>query len=103
LPGTPDKETLDRLESSAKLEFRPVLFTDVAASAEAGPSETPAPDDAESDGEAGESETPEPTLNSTPTASPTDASDPSWITEKLFDDFTNFDCDTLDSTGANVA
>src|SRR5690606_8127265 len=33
LPGVPDQETLDRLESSAKLEFRPVLFTDVAASA----------------------------------------------------------------------
>jgi len=104
LPGVPDQATLDRLESSAKLEFRPVLFTDVAASAEAGPTETPAPEDGtDDDAEGGESATPEPTLNATPTASPTDASDPNWITEQLFDDFTNFDCETLDATGANVA
>ena len=25
IPGTPDKETIDRIESSAKLEFRAVL------------------------------------------------------------------------------
>jgi preprotein translocase subunit SecD len=99
LPGVPDKETLDRLESSAKLEFRPVLYTDAAASSEMGEDgedTTPSP-------EPGTEETPEPTLNSTPTASPTDASDPSWITEKLFDDFTKFDCDSLDEAGANVA
>jgi preprotein translocase subunit SecD len=97
LPGVPDQETLDRLESSAKLEFRPVLYTDAAASSEMGEEG----DDATA--EPGAEETPEPTLNSTPTASPTDASDPSWITEQLFDDFTNFDCATLDEAGANVA
>lgn len=99
LPGVPDQETLDRLESSAKLEFRPVLYTDAAASTEMGEDgedATPSP-------EPGAEETPEPTLNSTPTASPTDASDPNWITEKLFDDFTKFDCDSLDEAGANVA
>jgi preprotein translocase subunit SecD len=94
IPGVPDQETLDRLESSAKLEFRAVLFTDAAASSEMGDDATPTP---------GAEETPEPTLNSTPTVKPTDASDPNWITEKLFDDFTNFDCATLDEAGANVA
>ena len=95
LPGVPDQETLDRLESSAKLEFRPVLFTDVASTSEMGEDgATPAP---------GAEETPEPTLNSTPTAQPTDASDPNWITEQLFDDFTNFNCDSLDEAGANIA
>ena len=95
IPGVPDQETLDRLESSAKLEFRAVLFTDAATSTEMGDDDaTPTP---------GAEETPQPTLNSTPTASPTDASDPNWITEKLFDDFTKFDCATLDEAGANVA
>jgi preprotein translocase subunit SecD len=28
IPGTPDQATLDRIRSSAKLEFRPVLITD---------------------------------------------------------------------------
>ena len=31
IPGTPDDETLRRIEASAKLEFRPVIYTDVAA------------------------------------------------------------------------
>src|SRR5690606_3093419 len=40
IPGTPDKETLDRIESSAKLEFRPVLQVAAAAGAmEAPPAE----------------------------------------------------------------
>ena len=105
LPGTPDRETLDRIESSAKLEFRPVLFTDVATTAgmgEDGSTATPSPDSTETPAPGG-TETPEPTLNSTPTASPTDASDPNWITEQLFDDFTNFDCAGLDGAATNVA
>ena len=28
IPGVPDEETLRRIEASAKLEFRPVIFTD---------------------------------------------------------------------------
>ena len=43
IPGTPDEETLRRIESSAKLEFRPVIFTAVAASSAVGSAETPAP------------------------------------------------------------
>jgi preprotein translocase subunit SecD len=100
IPGIPDQETIDRIESSAKLEFRPVLYADVAPTSEVGGddgTETEAPD-AE-----GEEPTPSPSLNSTPTASPTNASDTNWITEKLFDDFTNFDCAKLDEAGTNVA
>jgi preprotein translocase subunit SecD len=97
IPGVPDKETLDRLESSAKLEFRPVLYTDAATSNQMGQDgKTASP-------EPGADATPTPSLNSTPTASPTDASDPNWITEKLFDDFTKFNCSSLDEAGANVA
>lgn len=96
IPGVPDKETLNRIQSSAKLEFRPVLYTEVAttATAEATPEPT---DSAETPEGEGATATPEPTLATTPTATPTDASDLNWITESLFDEYTNFDCASLDS------
>ena len=94
IPGEVDEQTRDRIESSAKLEFRPVLFSDAASSSEVGETETPAPEDGA---------TPSPSLNSTPTASPTDASDPNWITEALFDEFTNFDCADMEEAATNVA
>ncbi|EAR24444.1 protein export protein SecD [marine actinobacterium PHSC20C1] len=96
IPGVPDEETLNRIQSSAKLEFRPVLYTEVASSASA--EATPEPTDAAGtpDG-ASATATPEPTLATTPTAAPTDASDLNWITEALFDEYTNFDCASLDS------
>ncbi len=105
IPGIPDQETIDRIESSAKLEFRPVLYADVAPDTEVGDSDESTEDDTSTDAPDAESEeaTPSPSLNSTPTASPTDASDANWITEQLFDDFTNFDCAKLDEAGTNVA
>ena len=96
IPGIPDDETIARIESSAKLEFRPVIFTDVAATSAAESSPTAEPTDSATS-------TPAPPLNSTPTAVPTDASDPSWVTEALFDEFTNFDCGSLDTALTNVA
>jgi preprotein translocase subunit SecD len=92
IPGEPDEETLNRIQSSAKLEFRPVIFTDVAATSSVG--STPTPD-------AADEATPAPTLNSTPTVKPTDGSDPNWVTDALYDEFLNFDCSSID--GANVA
>lgn len=99
LPGVPDEETLDRIKSSAKLEFRPLLYTDVASTVAA--EETPAPTDA-ADGETA-TPTPEPTLATTPTATPTDASDLNWITESLFDEYNNFDCAASDNVGVAPA
>ncbi|MEL0626796.1 preprotein translocase subunit SecD [Salinibacterium amurskyense] len=93
IPGTPDDETLKRIQASAKLEFRPVLYTEVAGTAVA--EETPDP--ATTDAPEGETATPEPTLATTPTATPTDASDLNWITEALFDEYSNFDCSSLDN------
>jgi preprotein translocase subunit SecD len=97
IPGVPDDETIARIESSAKLEFRPVIFTDAAANSSVGgddstasPSPTP------------EAENPEP-LSTELTASPTDASDPSWVSPALLDEFQNFDCSTLEESNANVA
>jgi len=95
IPGTPDKATLDRIQSSAKLEFRPVLTTEAAATSavgDDGSTETPTPTDEAS-----------PSLESTPSISPTDASDTNWITPALADQYTNFDCADLDADGANVA
>jgi len=95
IPGTPDKATLDRIQSSAKLEFRPVLSTEAAATTAVGgddSTETPAPSDE-----------PSPSLESTPSVSPTDASDTNWITPALADQYKNFDCADLDADGANVA
>jgi len=97
IPGTPDKATLDRIQSSAKLEFRPVLTTEAAATTAVGDdtsTETPTPTDEAS---------PSASLESTPSISPTDASDSNWITPALADQYTNFDCADLDADGANVA
>ena len=45
IPGTPDKATIDRIESSAKLEFRAVLVASDAATTAASPSASPNPSD----------------------------------------------------------
>ena len=91
IPGTPDDETLARIQSSAKLEFRPVLRTEAAPVSSVGEdgTATPAPVD--------------PALESTPSTSPSDASDEAWITPALDAQYTNFSCDDIDAEGANVA
>ena len=79
IPGVPDEQTLARIQSSAKLEFRPVIYTAAATAATAAPT----------DG----AETPE--LSNERTAEPTDASDPAWVTEQMFQDFQDFQCASL--------
>ena len=94
IPGTPDQATLDRIRSSAKLEFRAVLLTDAVASLEAvggtagGTDATPAP-----------TATPWPA----PSAKPTDGSDTNWIDDALYQTYLTATCDELDAAGANVA
>jgi len=94
IPGSPDEETLNRIQSSAKLEFRPVLLTDVAPTSSVG---------GETDPTASPTPSPSESLSDQPSAEPTDASDTSWITPALLDRFNNFDCSQLDAAGANVA
>ncbi|MGL4339734.1 MAG: protein translocase subunit SecD [Rhodoglobus sp.] len=96
IPGTPDDETLRRIKSSAKLEFRPVIFTDVAASSAADTTQTPDPS-------AENTPTPTPALPTTSTAVPTDGSDPNWVSPALYDQYTNFDCATLDKAASAIA
>jgi preprotein translocase subunit SecD len=92
IPGTPDDATLNRIKSSAKLEFRPVLVAAAPSAASIGKDGTSSP-------------TPSPTvpsnLPSTPTASPTNASDLNYVTPALKAQYDAFDCKKVDTT--NVA
>jgi preprotein translocase subunit SecD len=94
LPGTPDKETIDRIEASAKLEFRPVLATDVPSTSAVG---------GDSDATSSPSPSAEESLSTEPTAEPTDASDPAWISPALQKQYEDFDCSTIDSQAMNLA
>ncbi|KQQ11140.1 protein translocase subunit SecD [Rathayibacter sp. Leaf296] len=93
IPGTPDDETLQRIEASAKLDFRPVLVgsqaTNTAVGGDATSSPTPTPVD--------------PALSTEPTAEPTDASDLAYITPALEAQYTAFDCAFLNSQDPNLA
>lgn len=96
IPGQPDDETLARIQSSAKLEFRPVLLADLASSSTLG-------EEGADDAAVDPSASPSPSAEPAPSASPTDASDLAWITPDLQEQFSSFDCATVDSSGANVA
>ncbi|KQR46929.1 preprotein translocase subunit SecD [Frigoribacterium sp. Leaf164] len=88
IPGRPDNATLERIEASARLTFRPVLYTEAVSTAAVGGDDT----DGASASPSATPYTPNPELNSTPTASPTNASDLAWITEQLADEYTNYQC-----------
>lgn len=106
IPGEPDDATRERIQSSAKLEFRPVLLADLpsASSVDQPGSEDPATDPSASpSAEASAAPTAEPTAAPSPSVEPTDASDLAWITPELQEKFDTFDCATLAQVGANVA
>lgn len=98
IPGIPDDETLRRIESSAKLEFRPVIFTEAATTSAVG--STPGATDAATPAPTASID---PNLSTTPTASPTDASDPNWVSPALLARYQSFDCATLEKADTNVA
>ena len=95
IPGVPDDATLERIRSSAKLEFRPVLVTDVAPTSTAGDgsTETPAPTEP----------APAEPLATEPATEPTNASDLAYVTPALQDAFTKFECASDAAGSANVA
>lgn len=104
IPGTPDQATLDRIQASAKLEFRAVLVT-------GAPAATTVDDGTDADGDGTpdptESATPEPSATAdpaaTPSATPTDGSDPAWVTPELQAAYDAFDCASLATATTNVA
>ena len=92
IPGTPDDATLDRIKSSAKLEFRAVLVAGQPSGQTVGAdgTATPAP------------QAPvDPSLSTTPAVEPTDASDLNYVTPALQAEYDAFDCGKINTT--NVA
>jgi preprotein translocase subunit SecD len=81
IPGEADEETRNRIESSAKLEFRPVLVAGAPANTFVG-----------DDGQSTPFPSPDPGLVSTPTAAPTNGSDLAYVTPALQAQFQAYDC-----------
>jgi preprotein translocase subunit SecD len=94
IPDEPDQATRDRITSSAKLEFRPVLR------AEAAPDSSVGGDDGST---ASPTPTPAASLETEPSVAPTDASDENYITPALLDEYTNFSCTSDEAATTNVA
>ena len=94
IPGKSDQATIDRIESSAKLEFRAVLVSDAAATSAVGsPTPTPTPSPSVSGAP----------LQSTPSTKPTNGSDEAYVTPALQKQFTDFSCDKVEAAKTNVA
>jgi len=92
IPGKSDQATVNRIESSAKLEFRAVLVTGAAATSAVGTvSPTPSPSVSEAP------------LQSTPSTKPTNGSDEAYVTPALQQRFTDFTCDKVEAAKTNVA
>ena len=92
IPGTPDDATLERIKSSAKLEFRAVLVAGQPSGQTVGAdgTATPVP------------QAPvDPSLSTTPAVAPTNASDLNYVTPALQAEYDAFDCSKINST--NVA
>ncbi|KTS06230.1 protein translocase subunit SecD [Microbacterium testaceum] len=91
IPGEADEATRQRIQSSAQLQLRPVLFTGSPATTFVG-----------DDGNTTPYPTPDPNLPATPTASPTDGSDPAYITPALQAQFLAYDCANPPSNPADA-
>ncbi|MGO4782428.1 protein translocase subunit SecD [Cryobacterium sp. W22_MBD10_FK3] len=100
IPGTPDDATLNRIQSSAKLEFRPVLVasapTEDSVGAD-GSTATPTPG-ATDDAAAPETDAATDPAAETPAVAPTDASDLNNITPALQEQFDSFQCSNIDTS-----
>lgn len=118
IPGKADEATLQRIEASAKLDFRPVLFLGVNnGGADLAAAETPATEDSSSpdgtgtvDAAAGEvagdaaatNDTTSPTTVD-PEPLPKTAYDQAWLTEGLLADFESFTCSAEETLGLSDA
>lgn len=101
LPGTPDEATLQRIQASAKLDFRAVICASSETSPSAActptaatPTPTPTP---------GVTAAPAPALSDTPATKPTSGSDEAWVTPKVLNTYSNFKCASLSKVDTNVA
>jgi preprotein translocase subunit SecD len=92
LPGTPDQQTLDRVKSSARLDFRPVLIAGGPTNEVVG-----------ADGKSTPAPSPAPGLQSTPTSKPTNGSDLAWVTPALQAQFDAYSCAANKNANLNAA
>jgi preprotein translocase subunit SecD len=92
IPGTPDQDTINRIEASAKLDFRAVIETTQATKEFVG-----------EDGKKTPNPAPPTNLPSTPSVKPTDASDPAWVTPELQAQYDVFNCDSDAAKNASAA
>jgi preprotein translocase subunit SecD len=81
IPGQADEQTRKRIEASAQLQLRAVLYAGAPATSFVG-----------ADGKTTPYPTPDPSLRATPTAAPTSGSDTNWITPELQAQFLAYDC-----------
>lgn len=82
VPGEMDEETRARIESSAMLEFRPVLFSEASTTIQEVTPEMMGME-------------PGATFSPDPTGEPVDASDPVQVSEQMMADFYAFNCADL--------
>ncbi|SDS65112.1 protein translocase subunit SecD [Microterricola viridarii] len=91
IPGELDDETRNRIQSSSKLELRPVLVAGTPTDQSVG----------------GDTATPEPSAEPTPAATPSvtpsNGSDLAWVTPELQAQFETFDCASTEADTANAA
>jgi preprotein translocase subunit SecD len=92
IPGPLDAATKQRITTASKLDFRPVLMTDAAATSSVG-TNTPTPSPSAS----------APALSDTPTSKPTNGSDLAYVTPALQQKFTDFTCKSAGAATANIA
>lgn len=92
IPGTPDQDTINRIEASAKLDFRAVIETSQATLETVGPDGKPTP-----------APSPDSKLPSVPSIAPTDASDPAWVTPALQARYDVFNCSSSAAQDASAA
>nr|WP_208402549.1 protein translocase subunit SecD [Lysinibacter cavernae] len=100
LPGTPDDATLQRIQASSQLQFRPVLLASQTTSQTVG-------GEVNADGTTATPSAPAPAvdangqpLSDTPSSQPTGPGDVAWITPALQDKFDNYVCGSDQSAEA---
>jgi len=91
LPGNPDQAQRERIEASAQMQLRPVLYASNPATTFVG-----------DDGESTPYPTPDPTLADEPTAEPTDPSDLNWVTDKMYAEMLAYNCEAEDNDPAHA-
>ena len=87
LPGNPDEATVNRIEASAQLAFRPVLYTAPATTTPKGEKPVEVA----------------PMESLVPNPAPTTAGDQAWITQPMMTEFESFTCDSQSAQNAGNA